>query len=370
MATEQIDTVVVGGGQSGLSVGYHLAKRGMPFVILDGEARVGDAWRKRWDSLRLFTPARFDGLDGMRFPAPGGTFPTKDAMGDFLETYARRFQLPVRSKTRVSSLSMAGGRFVVETTDSRFEANNVVIAMSNYQQPRTPVFAKELERGIRQLHSLDYKSPSQLAEGDVLIVGAGNSAAEIAIETARTHATWMAGSEAGAVPFRIETPIARAVLIRLVRFVGHHILTVRTPLGRKARPSLLKKAAPLIRVKPKDLTAAGIQRVGRVAGVKDGRPLLDDGRALDVANVIWCTGFNPGFSWIDLPVFDEDGEPMHSRGIADTQPGLYFVGLRMLYAATSDTVTGMRRDARRVARHIIARARTGDRAKSPESMDA
>jgi putative flavoprotein involved in K+ transport len=346
-----------------------LAKRGIPFVILDGEARVGDAWRKRWDSLRLFTPARFDGLDGMRFPAPGGTFPTKDAMGDFLEGYAKRFELPVRSQARVSGLSKKAGRFVVETADARFEADNVVIAMSNYQQPRTPPFAKELDGGIRQLHSIDYKRPSQLADCDVLIVGAGNSAAEIAMELAHTHTTWMAGTEVGAVPFRIETPVARTLLIRMVRFVGHHVLTVRTPMGRKARPSFLKKAAPLIRVKPKDLTAAGIQRVGRVAGVKGGRPLLDDGRVLDVANVIWCTGYNPGFSWIDLPVFGEDGEPMHSRGIAD-EPGLYFVGLRMLYAATSDTVTGMRRDARRVARHIVGRARTGKRATGSERIDA
>ena len=358
MATERVNTVIVGGGQSGLSVGYHLAKEGVPFVILDASQRIGDAWRNRWDSLRLFTPARYDGLDGMRFPAPRGTFPTKDAMGDFLEAYARHFDLPVRSGARVDDLTKHNGTFEIKAGDTTYAADSVVVAMANYQQPRTPPFARELDGGIRQLHSSDYVDPGQLQPGGVLIVGAGNSASEIAIEVARTHETWMAGKEAGAVPFRIETPIARGLLIRMVRFVGHHVLTVRTPIGRKARPKLMREAAPLIRVKLKDLTAAGIQRVGRVAGVRDGLPLLDDGTTLDVANVIWCTGYNPGFSWIDLPVFDEDGEPMHRSGIVDGEPGLYFVGLRFLHSATSDTVTGMRRDARRVAKHIVGQART------------
>jgi len=358
MATERVNTVIVGGGQSGLSVGYHLAKHGVSFVILDASARIGDAWRNRWDSLRLFTPARYDGMDGMPFPAPKGSFPTKDAMGDFLEAYARRFELPVRSGVRVDDLTKPNGSFEVSAGGTTYEADSVVVAMANYQQSRTPPFATELGDGIRQLHSSEYLNPGQLQPGGVLIVGAGNSASEIAIEVARTHETWMAGKEAGAVPFRIETPIARGLLIRLVRFVGHHILTVRTPIGRKARPKLIREAAPLIRVKPKDLRAAGITRVGRVSGVRDGMPLLDDGRTLDVANVIWCTGYNPGFSWIDLPVFDEDGEPMHRSGIVDGEPGLYFVGLRFLHSMTSDTVTGMRRDARRVAKHIVAHART------------
>ena len=355
--TERMDTVIIGGGQAGLSVGYHLARAGISFVILDASARIGDAWRSRWDSLRLFTPARYDGLDGMRFPAPGGSFPTKDTMGDFLETYAERFRLPVRSGARVESLSRIGDRFLVHAGGATFESDSIVVAMSNYQTPRVPPFASGLDDRIIQLHSSAYKNLSQLRDGAVLIVGAGNSAAEIAIEVARTHTTLMAGKETGHVPFRIETPIARGLLVRIVRFVGHHVLTVRTPIGRKLRPTLLPKASPLIRVKPKDLTAAGIERVSRVAGVRDGRPLLDDGRVLDVANVIWCTGYQPGFSWIDLPVFGEDGDPMHERGIVPSEPGLYFVGLNFLYSMTSDTITGVRRDAARVANHIIAGAR-------------
>jgi putative flavoprotein involved in K+ transport len=353
----QVETVIIGGGQTGLSVSYNLARAGHDNVVLDASERVGDGWRTRWDSLRLFTPARYDGLDGMRFPAPRTAFPSKDDMADFLETYAKHFALPVHSGARVDSLRKEGDRFIVSTGDDEYESQNVVVAMANYQVPRVPPFAGLLDPSIVQLHSRDYRNPSQLKEGPTLIVGAGNSASEIAIEVAKTHPTVMAGKETGHVPFRIEKPFALFALVRVVRFVGHHVLTVRTPMGKKIRPAMLHKASPLIRVKPKDLTRAGIERVGRVTGVKDGRPQLDDGRVLDVANVIWCTGFLPGFSWIDLPVFGTDGEPQHERGISTSEPGLYFVGLHFLYSMTSDTITGMRRDARRVAQHILSRAK-------------
>jgi putative flavoprotein involved in K+ transport len=352
---ERIQTVIIGGGQAGLSVGYHLSRRGLPFVILDAHRRIGDAWRLRWDSLRLFTPARYDGLAGMPFPANGDSFPTKDQMADYLESYAAKFKLPVRTGVKVDALSRERGRFVVRAGDATFESDNVVVAMGSHQKPRTPAFARDLDPKIVQVHSLDYRSPSQLRDGNVLIVGVGNSGADIALEVARTHRTCLAGKESGHVPFRIETFAGRFILIRIVRFIGHHILTVATPIGRRLRPTLRFQAAPLIRVKPQDLVAAGIERVSRVAGVKDGRPLLEDGRVLDVANVIWCTGFTNGFSWIDLPIMGTDGEPVYERGIVPTVPGLYFVGLNFLYSMTSDTVTGVGRDAKRAVDALAAR---------------
>jgi putative flavoprotein involved in K+ transport len=352
---QRVETLVIGGGQAGLTVGYYLARQGIPFLILDGHSRIGDAWRRRWDSLRLFTPARYDGLPGMRFPARADTFPTKDQMADYLEDYAAHFNLPVRTGTKVDKLSREGDRFVVRAGDASFEAENVVVAMGSHQQARVPAFARELDPKIRQLHSLDYRNLGQLKDGGVLIVGVGNSGADIALEVARTHRTWLAGKESGHVPFRIETFAGRFILLRLVRFVGHHVLTVATPIGRRLRPKLRFAAAPLIRVKPQDLVAAGIERVSRVAGVKNGRPVLDDGRALDVANVIWCTGFSNGFSWIDLPIFGADGEPIYDRGIVPSVPGLYFVGLNFLYAMTSDTVSGVGRDAKRAVDAIVTR---------------
>ncbi|MBW3589642.1 MAG: NAD(P)/FAD-dependent oxidoreductase [Actinobacteria bacterium] len=350
-----VDTVVIGGGQAGLAVGYYLAKEGRSCVILDANGRVGDAWRNRWDSLLLFTPARFNGLPGMRFPAARDKFITKDEMADYLEAYAERFQLPVRGGMKVERLSRNGSGFLISAGENRFHAENVVVAMGNCQAPRVPPFAMDLDPEIVQLHSKDYRNPSQLRDGATLIVGAGNSGADIAMEIVKTHPTMMAGKESGHIPFRIETFIARHLLVSIVRFLGHHLLTVRTPIGRKVRPMLLSKGTPLVRVKPKDLIAAGVERVGRVVGVRDGLPVLEDGRTVEVTNVIWCTGFLPGFSWIDLPILGDRQEPAHSRGLVPDLPGLYFVGLHFLYSATSETITGVWRDAKRIAKHVASR---------------
>jgi putative flavoprotein involved in K+ transport len=354
---EHLDTVIIGGGQAGLNVAYRLKRAGRPFVILDASARVGDAWRKRWDSLQLFTPARFNALPGLPFPAGRGDVVTKDQMADYLERYAEHFELPVRSGVRVQRLSRRGDGFLIETAGGAISAARVVVAMSNYQVPRVPAFARHLSPGLLQLHSSQYKNPAQLRPGRVLVVGGGNSAADIALELSKTHETIMAGKETGAIPFRIEPFIARHFLISLVRFVGHFVLCLKTPLGRKVRPFFLTQAGPLVRVKPQDLVDAGVERTPRVAAVEDGRPVLQDGRKLDVDNVVWCTGFKPGFDWIDLPIFDAHGMPEHDRGRVPAAPGLYFVGLHFQFAATSDTVTGVVRDARFVARSLLADAR-------------
>jgi putative flavoprotein involved in K+ transport len=355
---ERVQTVVIGGGQAGLSVGYHLARQGRQFVILEANARIGDVWRNRWDSLRLFTPARYDGLAGMPFPAPPHTFPTKNEMADYLEAYAARFDLPVRTGVKVDRLSREGCRYVVTAGGRRFEAEHVVVAMATYQAPRVPAFAPELTPRIVQLHSSAYRNPGQLRDGDVLIVGAGNSGSEIAMELARSHRIWMSGRDTGHVPFRIDSLAAHVLVPLVLRILFHRVLTVDTPMGRKARPKVISQGGPLIRVKPKDLVRAGVERIPRVAGVRGGLPLLEDGRVLDVSNVIWSTGFHPGFSWIDLPIFDEHGEPKHDRGIVTTEPGLYFVGLHFLYAFSSTMIHGVGRDAERVAGVIAARARS------------
>ena len=357
---EYIETIVIGGGQAGLAVGYHLSRQKLPFAILDASTRVGDAWRNRWDSLRLFSPARFSGLDGMPYPAPAHTFVTKDEMADYLEQYAAHFQLPVRGGVRVDRLWREGDRFRISAGGRHFEASNVVVAMANYQEPRTPAFAGQLSTSITQLHASAYRNPSQLQPGGVLVVGAGNSGAEISVEVVKGgQATWLSGRDPGAIPFRIDGLAARLFLSRLViGGVFHYLLTVDTPIGRRARAQGLNHATPLIRVRPKDLAAAGVARVPRTVGVRDGLPLLEDGQTLDVANVIWCTGYAPGFRWIDLPVFGEH-EPLHERGIVPSQLGLYFVGLHFQYALSSSTLRGVSRDAARVVRAIAARqART------------
>jgi putative flavoprotein involved in K+ transport len=352
-SVERFDTIVVGGGQAGLSVGYYLKKHGRPFVILDANERIGGSWRTRtWASLRLFTPARYDGLPGWPLPAPGWSYPTARETADYLEAYAARFELPVRSGTTVDRLSKDGARYVLLCGEHRFEADNVVIATGFYGTPVVPDFASELDPRIIQMHSSAYRDPSQLQAGDVLLVGAGNSGADIGMEVSRTHRTWLSGRDKGQIPVRIESRKARLAL-PILWFVAGHILTVRTPIGRKVRPHVLSEGAPLIRVKSEDLLAAGVERVPKTVGVRDGLPVLEDGRMLEVANVIWCTGFRQDFSWIDVAVFGEANEPVQLRGVT-AAPGLYFLGLDFLYSFASENVGGVRRDARHVARHIAS----------------
>ncbi|MFB6131462.1 MAG: flavin-containing monooxygenase [Salinigranum sp.] len=359
--TERIDTVVVGGGQAGLATGYHLRERGREFVILDAGDRVGDPWRARWDSLRLFTPARFDGLPGTAFPGPPQAFPTKDDVADYLESYAERFDLPVELGVRVDRLERNGGGYLVTAGDRRIAADNVVVAMASYQVPRLPPFASELDDDVVQLHSSDYRNPGQLQDGGVLVVGAGNSGAEIALDVAAEHETWLSGRDVGHVPFRIDSAFGRHVGVPLVmRVLYHRVMTTDTRIGRRVRPTLLSQGGPLIRTRPAHFAAAGVERVERTTAVEDGLPVVGDDRVLDVENVVWCTGYRPDFSWIDLPVFDgreAPKEPVHDRGVVPDAPGVYFVGLFFLYALTSSLFTGVGRDAEYVVDHLTSRAR-------------
>lgn len=357
--SEPFEVIVIGGGQAGLSVGYHLSRLHIPFVVFDERPRVGDAWRERWDSLRLFTPARFDGLDGMRFPAPPQSFPTKNEMADYLEAYAKRFELPVRSGTRVERLVRVGDAYQVTANGRTYEAPHVVIAMATYQQPRVPSFSAEMDPAIAQIHSVDYRRPSQLPPGEVLIVGAGNSGAEIAMDLARDgRRVWVSGRDVGQIPFKISDPFAGRVLAPIVfRFVFHRVLTMDTPIGRRARPNFTTRGTPLIRTRNSDLLAAGVTRAPRTEGVREGKPVLADGTVLDVAGVVWCTGFHLGPKWLELPVFESDGEPRQVRGVVPGEPGLYFVGPHYLYSLSSTMIHGIGRDAKYVAEAVASRRR-------------
>ncbi len=353
MSTEHFETVIIGAGQAGLSTGYHLQRCGRQFLILEAHPRVGDVWRRRFDSLKLYSPAQYDGLPGMPFPAERWSYPTKDEMGDYLEAYAERFALPVRTGVSVDRLSRDGDRYVISAGDQTFECDNVVIASGTFQHPIWPEFASQLDPRIRQLHSGDYLNPSQLLPGPVLVVGASHSGSDIAYEVARAeHATVLSGKVRGEIPFPQVSRRAR-VALPIMWFLANHVLTERTPLGRKIRPEIRAHGGPLIRVKRADLAAAGVEHTdARVAGVLDGKPVLDDGRVVDVTNVVWCTGFDKDSSWIDVPVVGADGWPEQKRG--EAAPGLYFVGLPFLYAFASMLVGGVGRDAKRVAARIAS----------------
>jgi putative flavoprotein involved in K+ transport len=343
---ESIPTVIIGGGQAGLAMGYHLQRAGEEFVILDANARIGGTWRNRWDSLRLFSPPRYSSLPG--WPMRLSSFATHSQMADYLEEYAQHFDLPVRSGVRVSRLSRTDDGFRLDTSTGEVLASRVVIATGGYQSPAVPDFAAELAPGVRQLHSSAYRNPGQL-EGTVLVVGAGNSGAEIALEAVRSdHPTWLAGRHPGEVPFRIEARKAR-VLVPIVMFVFRRILTLDTPLGRKFRAHSIDHGKPLVRTKVSDLESAGVQRVARIAGVREGLPVTVDGEVLEPRTVVWCTGFRPDYSWIDLPVTDEHDQPITERGVSP-ETGLYFLGLEFQYAVASATIQGLDQDARYLVR--------------------
>ena len=356
---QDVGTVVVGAGQAGLSTAYHLAKRGQDFVVLDSYERVGDNWRCHWDSLRLYSPALAASLPGMPFPAKRTAYPTKAEMADYLEAYRARFEIPVRGGVRVASVRAKDGRYLVTCTDgSSYTCDNVVVATGTFgRTPSIPAFAGELDPSIRQLHSSDYKRPAQLRPGGVLVVGASHSGGDIAFEAGTAgHPVVLSGPIHGQIPFRLERPVAK-VAFPVLFFVARHLLTLRNPLGRKIRPEIRAHGGPLIRVKKDDLARVGVEMApARTVGVRDGRPVLADDRVLDVANVVWCTGFRQDFSWVEPPVIGDDGWPMERRGVVESAPGIYFVGLAFQFAFASMLVGGAGRDAEYVVRHLVKRA--------------
>jgi putative flavoprotein involved in K+ transport len=351
---ERFETIVIGGGQAGLAAGHHLAKQDVDFVILSDEARVGDNWRKRWDSLRLFTPARYSSLPGMPFPAPPAHLADKDEVADYLERYAERFDLPMRLGTRASTLSWNGERYVVRTADQRtLESDSVIVATGAFQKARIPPVSRRLDPHIRQLHSSEYRNPFDLPTGPVLVVGAGNSGAQLAIELSRDQKVWLAGRDTGHLPRRL---FGRDIFDWLWPVLRRS--TADTRVGRRMRAGTASSGDALVGIPERELQNAGIVRVGRLDDERGGLPLC--GReVLAPAVIVWCTGFAPDYSWIELPIFRPDGYPHHQRGVVSSAPGLYFLGLRFQHRLSSSLIGGVGEDAAFVAAHA-ARRYNGD----------
>lgn len=359
MDNEHVETVIIGAGQAGLATAYHLKRQGRPALVLDGNARVGDNWRQQWDTLKLYTPNKYNRLPGApRMPGKRWAFPGKEAVADYLEDYARRFELPVRLGVRVRRVTAGpDGGYVVTTDTATITCDNVVIATGTFgRAPHIPDFARQLDPAILQLHSSEYRRPSQLAEGPVLVVGASHSGCDIAYEVADTHPTTLAGRDCGQLPMRPESPQAHA-LFPLIFFAWRHVLTRRTPIGRKVMAEVRHHGGPMLRVHRSDLAARNVERVTeRVTGARDGLAELADGRTVDARTIIWCTGFQQVFDWVDLPIFDADGWPAEMRGVVPSAAGLYFCGLSFQYAFSSMVLPGVGRDAEFVAKQIAARA--------------
>ncbi|MCK6211353.1 NAD(P)/FAD-dependent oxidoreductase [Georgenia sp. EYE_87] len=360
MTIEHVETLIVGAGQAGLATGYHLQRQGREFLIVDGNERIGDNWRCHYDSLTLYTPVKYDGLPGMAFPGEPWHFPGKDEVADFLESYAAKFGLPVRLGTKVESQEARdGGGFVAHVGGDVLECDNVVVATGTFGRlPHVPEVAERLAPAIRQLHSSEYKNPGQLQPGTTLVVGASHSGYDIAYEVGAERPTILVGPDRGNIPFEWGSRKMK-LAIPIVVFLWKHVLTRRTPMGRKEMQKVRHEGGPTTRVKAHHLAERGVARYeSKVTGASpDGRPVLADGRVLDVANVIWATGFRQDFDWVRPPLPMEDGWPVELRGVVGSVPGLYFCGLAFQYAFGSMVLPGVGRDAAYLARAIGARSR-------------
>lgn len=346
-----LDTIVIGAGQAGLAAGYHLRQAGLRFAMLDA-GKVGDSWTSRWDSLRLFTPVRYNNLPGMRFPGRPYDLPNKHQVAAYFRDYVAAFALPVREQSPVAALRRQSDEFVVTLHGGEtLTARSVIIATGANQRPSIPGLASRLDPRIVQLHSSDYRRPSQLPPGRVLVVGAGNSGAQISIELAGSgRDTLLAGHDTGAVPRRL---LGRDIF----DWTWHTLLRMSTDSarGRKRLQARRFGGDPLVGTQTTAFAEAGVTRTGRVVAVRDGMPLLEDGSSVGgISAVVWCTGFRPDYSWIELPVFALDGYPRHQRGVAIDVPGLAFVGMRYQYRARSALIGGVAEDAAHVVGRIVA----------------
>jgi putative flavoprotein involved in K+ transport len=340
------EVVVIGGGQAGLALGHFLAQQGRDFAILDAADAPAAAWRERWDSLRLFTPARYDSLPGKPFPGDPDHYPTRDEVVAYLTDYSR--DLPVELNSRVRQVRRDGDRYLVELDDRAYVAEQVVIATGPFQTPRVPDLAAGLDRGVVQMHSREYRNPAQIPDGAVLVVGGGNTGYQIAEELAATHEVHLSvGSEQKPIPQRV---LGRDVF-RLLNKLGAMTKTADTRVGRR-----MKAGDTLVGSSPRRARRHGVRLHDRTTGVDGATATFADGSRLDVTTVIWATGFALDRSWIDVPVFDADGAVIHERGVTAC-PGLYFLGLPWLHSRGSALLGWVKHDAAHIAAQIAANAR-------------
>lgn len=341
------DVIIIGGGQAGLAMGQQLAKHGLDFVILDAGPRTGGVWRNRWDSLQLFTPARYSALPGLRFPAEPEHMPGKDEVADYLESYAQRFSLPIlhtQKVVRLWRISEWRG-FGVETESSCYVADQVVVATGPFQTPIIPALANSIDGTVVQMHSSTYRSPAQLPAGDVLVVGAGNSGVQIASEIAKTHRTWLSVGEA--LRTFPEHFMRRSIFWWLDTF-GAMDVSIQSRVGRRASRRDVLIGRSLKQAQQQD----GVLLTGRTKGAEGSIIFTDDGAVIEPTTVIWATGFRQDFSWVDVSVLDESGRPIHERGVTSVN-GLYFLGLQWQHTRGSALLGWVGRDAHYLAQRII-----------------
>jgi putative flavoprotein involved in K+ transport len=353
---ERTEAIVVGGGQAGLTAGYYLRQSGIPFLILDAEPRSGQSWRERWDSLVLFTVARYSELPGVPFPGDPEHFPGKDEIADYLEPYARTFELPVRHGARVVDLERRADGYRLSTESDSFEAGQVIIATGAYQNPYIPPLAGRLSHEVMQLHSAAYRNPEQIPAGTVLVVGSANSGCQIAVDLAEGgHRVHLArGQRLPTLPYRI--------LGKSLHWWGDKLGLISAPLEGSLRGST-QRGDLLVGTSPRRVARRhGVQLHARTVAAEGTSVRFADDRRLQVDTVIWATGYRSDYSWIQAPILDEEGLPRHRRGVTDS-PGLY-LGMHNQYSRGSSLIYFVREDAAYIVDQVRSRAADGGAATS------
>jgi len=341
-----LDTIVIGGGQAGLAMAWHLNEQNRHFLVLDAGPAIGHSWQTRWDSLVLFTPARYDALPGMAFPAPADTYPTKDQVADYLRGYAAALDLPVRLDSRVTALRRTGELFQVETDGESFQTRQVVVAAGPFAVPFVPDAAGGLDDAVVQVHSSRYRNPDDLPNGRVLVVGGGNSGMQIAAELARTRPVDLAiGTRSPTLPQRV---LGRDLFWWLTRSRLLNLSTA-TRLGRR-----LSSKETIIGTNRRGLRRAGVTLRPRLLDADGTTVRFADGSSQDVASVVWATGFRPDYSWLQIPGVVDNGRIVHRRGVTDI-PGLYFLGLAWQHTRGSALLGFVKDDAAHLADRIATR---------------
>jgi putative flavoprotein involved in K+ transport len=339
-----LDVVVVGGSQAGLAMAWHLTQEGRRFVVLEAGPEVGHVWRSRWDSLKLFTPAQYDALPGLAFPAPADTYPTKDPVADYLQTYAATFDLPVRLSARVTRLSKSDDGFEVQTADQTYRARQVVVATGPFQVPFVPPMAAKLDASVTQVHSAGYRNPQALPEGPVLVVGGGNSGFQIAEELAATRTVDL--SIATRYPMLPQRRAGKDLFWWLTR-LGLLRVTVNSRPGRR-----MSRRDFVIGTNRKRLERAGVRFRPRLVDAEGRTVRFADHRLLeDVGVVVWATGYRSDYAWIHIPGVVREGHVVHRRGVTEV-PGLYFLGLSWQHTRGSALLGFVNDDAAYLADRI------------------
>ena len=342
---EHYDVVVIGAGQSGLAMGYFLSRQKRRFLVVERAGSVGSAWRERWDSLTLFTSRAYDSLPGLDFPGDTAGYPNRDEVIGYLEEYARRFELPVSLNTNVRRLGAGeSGGYVLDTDRGTISADQVVVATGPFQQPFVPDVATQLAPEIYQGHSVQYRRPSEVPEGTILVVGGGNTGFQIAEELCSTHdrVVLAVGSRQMPLPQKV---LGRDLFWWLTksRVINK---TVESRLG-----SRMQHRDTLIGSSPRRLRRHGVTLKPRVVEAQGKTVGFEDGDELDVDAVIWATGYRPDYSWLDVPVIDPEGRIRHRRGLTDL-PGLYFLGLYWQWTRGSALIGWVGDDAEYIAQQI------------------